>query len=210
MRLVTTVFTLAIALGSAAIVSAAGPVPDLRITEILAGPARDWDGSGTFSSRDDEWIEIMNGGAGDIDLSGFYVTDRDSTPRCGLSGTLAPGERRVIFGKTALDWERAAGFPALGLALNNTGDAVLLWHAVGVDSVLVDGYTFRSHEAAADRAVGRADDAGDWTLYDGLNPYTGTIPPFGTGCAPSPMATNACTPTGVERLTWGRLKTRYR
>ena len=43
--------------------------PDVRLSEILAGPARDWDGSGAVSSRDDEWIEIVNGGSGTTDLA---------------------------------------------------------------------------------------------------------------------------------------------
>ena len=68
-------------------------VGDIRINEILAGPARDWDGSGAFSSRDDEWIEIANIGSAAQDLSGFYVTDGDSVPRYAFTGTLAPGAR---------------------------------------------------------------------------------------------------------------------
>ena len=37
---------------SAAATPACADTP-LRINEIMAGPARDWDGNGTFSSRDD-------------------------------------------------------------------------------------------------------------------------------------------------------------
>src|SRR5205814_6900732 len=43
----------------------------LKLNEFLAGPARDWDGSGALSTRDDEWIEVMNGGAAPLDLSGY-------------------------------------------------------------------------------------------------------------------------------------------
>ena len=60
----------------------------LRLNEILPGPARDWDASGTFSSRDDEWIEVVNAGAGLLDLAGWFVTDGDSIPRYALQGTL--------------------------------------------------------------------------------------------------------------------------
>src|SRR5262245_21349322 len=88
----------------------------LRINEILAGPARDWDGSGTFSSRDDEWVEIVNAGGSSVDLSAFLITDADSIPRMALSGVLAPGERRLILGKDSYDWERATGHPAFGLS----------------------------------------------------------------------------------------------
>src|SRR5256885_1351848 len=59
----------------------AGALPALRINEFLAGPARDWDGSGTFSSRDDEWVEVMNPGATVTALDGYFLTDGDSIPR---------------------------------------------------------------------------------------------------------------------------------
>jgi len=48
----------------------------------------------------------------------------------------------------------------------------------------VDSKGYLSHEAGADRAVGRAPDgSGGWALFDGLNPYTGSTPPIGTGWA---------------------------
>src|SRR5258708_4364252 len=59
----------------------------LKLNEIMAGPARDWDGSGAFSSRDDEWVELVNTSAGTLDLAGYFITDGDSIPRYALSGT---------------------------------------------------------------------------------------------------------------------------
>ncbi|MGH3054911.1 MAG: hypothetical protein ACRDL7_08035, partial [Gaiellaceae bacterium] len=50
----------------------------LRLNEFLAGPARDWDGDGVLSTRDDEWVEIINTGGSTLDLSSFYFTDGDS------------------------------------------------------------------------------------------------------------------------------------
>lgn len=183
---------------------------DVRLNEILAGPARDWDGSGAFSSRDDEWIEIANTGAGTADLGGFFVTDGDSLPRYAFSGTLAPGALLLVTGKMSYDWEKANGQPAFGLSLGNSGDAVLLWRVTGADTALVDAYTFRSHEAAADRASGRAADTGEWQLFDGLNPYTGTLLPAGNRCAPTPGAPNACPSTPARPSSWGRVKRRFR
>ena len=84
----------------------------LRLNEIMAGPARDWDNSGTFSSRDDEWVEVANTGAAPLDLSSFLITDGDTIPRYALSGTLAAGAKLVIYGKTSWDWERATPAPA--------------------------------------------------------------------------------------------------
>jgi hypothetical protein len=183
----------------------------LQINEILAGPARDWDGSATVSSRDDEWVEVRNAGAAPLDLAGFFLTDGDSIPRFAFTGVLDPGERRVVFGGDAVVWERDNGYPVFGLSLGNTGDAVLLWHVSGPDTTLIDSYAYRSHEAAADRSAGRLPEGeATWVVFDGLNPYTGTTPPQGTGCAPTPAAANVCDSTPAAEATWGAVKSRYR
>jgi hypothetical protein len=206
---------LSIVLGASALVAfvpaaPAAPAPDLRLSEVLAGPARDWDGSGAFSSRDDEWIELVNGGAAPADLAGYFVTDGDSIPRYGLTGTLAPGAVLLVTGAMSVEWERANGHPVFGLSLGNTGDAVLLWRVTGSDTALVDAYAYRSHEAAADRAVGRTPDGAEWKLEDQLNPYAGTTQPLGTGCPPTPGEPNSCGITPARRETWGRVKAHWR
>ncbi len=182
----------------------------LVINEFVAGPARDWDGNGTISTRDDEWIEVYNDRVTTLDLTGFYLTDGDTLPRYGFAGSLAPHGRIIVFGSNSVDWERATGHPVFGLSLGNTGDRVMLWHAVGTDTTLVDQYAYVAHEASSDRAVGRATDGGEWKLLDGLNPYTGTTAPLGTGCVPTPGAPNNCAPTPTLRASWGRLKSLYR
>jgi hypothetical protein len=192
-------------------ISTPASVTPLVLNEILAGPARDWDGNGAFSSRDDEWVEIENVDLAPLDLTGWLITDGDQIPRYALSGTLAPGERHVIFGSDSYNWERANGEPAFGLSLSNSGDKVMLWKVTGVDTVLMDSYAYGSHEAAADRSVGRVPDGtGSWALFDGLDPYTGTLPPAGNGCPPTPGEPNVCGSTPVEHRSWGRLKTLYR
>jgi len=194
-------------------VAAARPAvaaPDVRISEFMAGPARDWDGNGTFSSRDDEWIEIVNGGSAVADLTPYFFTDGDSIPRFGFTGTLAPGAVVLVTGAESVAWERATTHPVFGLSLGNTGDKVLLWKVTGSDTTLVDGYTYKTQEAASDRAVGRTADGTDWKLEDALNLYTGTTPPLGTGCPPTPGAVNDCGITPVAHETWGRLKALYR
>lgn len=179
----------------------------VRLNEFLAGPARDWDGSGAFSSRDDEWIEIANAGIAAADLAGFFVTDGDSLPRYAFTGTLAPGAVLLVTGRMSYDWERANGHPAFGLSLGNSGDSVLLWQVTGPDTVLVDAYAFRSHEAAADRASGRDAGTGQWQLFDALNPYTGTLLPQGNRCAPTPGSPNTCSSTPARARSWGEVKT---
>jgi hypothetical protein len=199
-----------------AVLACAAPAParadsPLLLNEILAGPARDWDGSGAYSSRDDEWIELVNVGATPLDLAGYLITDGDSIPRYAPSGTLEPGGHLLVTGKMSYDWEKTSGYPAFGLSLGNSGDSAMLWHVVGPDTVLVDSYTYKSHEAAADRSVGRSPDGtGGWILFDALDPYTGSLTPPGTGCDPSPGAVNACSQTPARPVTWGRVKTLYR
>ena len=213
MRLAPTLITLALALlpHLPALATPACAASPILINEILAGPARDWDGSGIFSTRDDEWVEIINAGAVPLDLAGWLLTDGDAIPRLALSGALAAGERRVVFGKESYDWEKAHGQPAFGLSLSNSGDKVMLWQVAGPDTVLMDSYAYASHEAAADRATARFPEAAaSWVLFDGLNPYTGTASPHGNNCAPTPGAANACPSTSARTLTWGRVKTLYR
>jgi hypothetical protein len=182
----------------------------LKLNEFMAGPARDWDGSGTFSSRDDEWVEVVNTGGTSLDLGGFYLTDGDSIPRYAFSGMLDGGGHQVVYGKDSFDWEKATSHPAFGLSLGNSGDAVMLWQIVGAESLLVDSYRFVSHEAAADRAVGRIPDGtGAWVLLDSLDPYAGTTPPTGTGCAPTPGLPNQCSATPARHASWGEVKLRY-
>src|SRR6188508_3129254 len=84
---------------------------ELRLNEFLAGPARDWDGSGAISTRDDEWVEVWNEGPGSLDLTGYFITDGDTIPRFGLSGSLVSQGRVLVFGSQAVEWERANGFP---------------------------------------------------------------------------------------------------
>lgn len=193
-----------------AFAASAQAAPDIRLSEILAGPARDWDGSGAFSSRDDEWIEIVNGGAVTADLTPYFITDGDSIPRFGFTGSLAPGAVLLVTGSMSVTWERATGHPVFGLSLGNTGDQVLLWKVTGADTSLVDSYLYKSHEAAADRAVGRTPDGSQWKLEDQLNPYAGTTLPLGTGCPPTPGAPNACGVVATKQASWGRVKAIYR
>jgi hypothetical protein len=153
----------------------------------------------------------VNASASLLTIDGFLITDGDSLPRFPLTGTLAAGGHLLVTGKMSYDWERSAGYPSFGLSLGNSGDSVILWHVVGSDTVEVDRYTYKAHEAAADRAIGRSPDGtGGFALFDSLNPYSGSLTPGGTGCAPTPGATNVCSVTPAKRLTWGEVKVRYR
>jgi len=208
-RGIRTITILLLALGLARAGSAAC---DVRLNEICPAPAHDWDGSGVFSARDDEWIELVNTALVPEDLSQYYVTDSDSTVRWAGTGLLAPGEHRVVFGTDAVNWQRDHGRTIAGLSLANAGDAVRLWHAVGSDTMLVESYGYKPHEAGADRSIGRLPDTtgATWSLFDALSPYTGTLDPRGNGCPPTPGAINVCDETPAEPFTWGRIKAQYR
>jgi hypothetical protein len=188
----------------------AAPDDDLRLSEFLAGPARDWGGDGVFDARDDEWVEVVNAGALPADLGAYRLSDADSTFRFAFAGTLLPGEYQIVTGKQAVDWQRAQGRPVTGLSLNNAGDTVRLFRVTGTDTIQVDGKTYNSIEGGSDRSVGRWSPSGDvWTLFDGLNPYTGSGEPRGSGCPPTPRFANQC-PTDVKLTTWGWIKHLYR
>ncbi len=184
---------------------------DVLLNEILAAPGRDWNGDGAVSSRDDEWVEVVNTGAAAVDLTGYLLSDADSTIRYAFSGALPAGGHCLVFGLMAVDWQRANGRAVSGLSLNNSGDTVRLFHVAGTDTVMIDAYGYKSHEGAMDRASGRRPDGGGaWALFDGLDPYTGTLEPSSTGCLPTPGAANACPLTKSRTATWGLLKTMYR
>ena len=182
----------------------------LRLGEVLAGPARDWDGDGVFDAKNDEWVEIANAGGAALALDEYRVADADTTIRYAFSGTLAAGAVLLVTGSQALAWQRSVGRTTSGLSLNNAGDTVFLLRVAGGDTTVVDEHKYGSIEGASDRSTGRADSASDtWILFDALNPYTGSGTPSGTGCPPTPGGPNGCT-TDVGMTTWGAIKRLYR
>ncbi|HYJ33277.1 MAG TPA: lamin tail domain-containing protein [Candidatus Binatia bacterium] len=189
-------------------VRAQAPGESLRIAEILAGPARDWDGDGVYDSRADEWVEVVNNGLAPLDLAPYRIADADSTIRYELSGTLLPGEVRLVTGSMAVAQQRALGHTASGLSLNNSGDTVILFRVGAADTTQVDAHRYGTIEGASDRSTGWIDDPATWVLFDGLNRYTGAGDPQGNGCPPTPGARNGC-PLPVTETTWGKIKATY-
>lgn len=182
----------------------------VMINEILADPVLDWDGDGIANFRSDEWLEIVNIGPTAVSLEGLYVSDAANDFRFGFAGTLVPGGTQVVYGSQSVAWETATGASIVGLSLNNAGDTVRLFQVSGVDTILVDQYTYAAHEGLDDRSTGRhPDGAATWFVFDSLNPYTGTTAPLGTTCPPTPGLMNGC-PVPVDATTWGEVKQRYR
>jgi hypothetical protein len=182
------------------------------INEVLADPARDWDGDGQYDYRNDEWIEIVNRSEGAVDLATYLVADGGGEPvwRYGFAGTLAPGGVMVVFGSESRAWEEANGFPVYGLSLNNTGDIVSLYRISGGETLLVDTCVFDDRVAEDDRSIGRPlNDQTAWEVFDALNPCADRCDPAGNGCIPTPGSPNDCL-TATERRSWGSIKKEYR
>ncbi len=187
-------------------------VADVRLNELLADPASDWDGDGVVDSKLDEWVEIVNTGTAAVDLSSYRISDASAGEsfRFALSGSLAPGEVRVYYGSDVVTWQAANGVGQFGFSLNNGGDTVSLYEVNGADISVTDAQAYVTVEVADDRSFGRMPSgSGGWVIFDGLNPYTGSQPPTATGCNPSPGETVAC-PTPTQASTWGRIKALYR
>lgn len=186
----------------------------LWLSEILADPARDWNGSGAVDSRDDEWVEVHNSGPDAVDLAGYYVRDAlGAEAHLRLSGRLEVGGAAVFYGSDAAAWQAAQGLSVTGLSLNNAGDTVHLYLGDPVQdgAQLVDVYIYADHEAEDDRASGRLRGDGEWALFDGLYPYTGSLMPPATGCEPSPGVANPCQGlVPATELSWGQVKDHYR
>lgn len=181
------------------------------LNEILADPASDWDGDGEVDSKTDEWVEIINTGSTTIDLANFRLGDISGGYdwRYAFSGTLAPDEILVVYGSQVVQWQSENGVSTYGLSLNNSGDTVYLYRLAGADTIVADSYGYLSHEVLDDRSVGRRPDGwGHWIIFDAMNPYSGTKPPFGTGCNPTPGMPTACA-TPVESISWGLVKSLY-
>ena len=200
-----------------AALAAAGPGrAAVVINEILADPARDWDGDGVVDVRGDEWIEVLNTGPGPEDLTAYWVRDDAAgEPRLNLFGVLAPGATAVFYGSQAVAWQAEVGQTAAGLSLNNGGDRIVLLRTVpGTDPLLledVDVVDYGDHVAEDDRSCGWSLDRTQWVLFDALLPYGGSLEPAATGCAPTPGAANLCdSSVDAEDSRFGGLKASFR
>ena len=216
-RLLTSRTALVLVLGLLASLATIRPATaQVLINEILADPASDWDGDGTVDTRADEWIEVLNTGAAAVDLADYWIRDDAvDTPRMQLEGILAPGGTAVFYGSDAAAWQEATGLSGSSLSLNNTGDTLVLSRTVpGSDPLAteaVDTVTYLSHTGEDDRSSGWDTFQGTWVLYDGLNPYTGSLEPGGTGCPPTPGATNLCNGEVADtKVSFGAVKVLFR
>jgi hypothetical protein len=201
--------TLVIVVGLGTFGVAGGAAAEVTLSEVLSAPTSDWDGDGTVDSKLDEWIEITNPGTAAVDLTDLYFRDGTGTAfHYGFSGTLEAGATLLVTGSESLAWQTANDAGSSGLSLNNSGDTLELWRAPeGGSETLVQQIQVPGHAADAERAYARTQSDGRWILHDGLNPYSGSLVPTGTGCDPSPGAANLCeSSVPVAGASVGRMK----
>jgi hypothetical protein len=175
---------------------------EVVLNEIMADPASDWsttDDNSDYNYRDDEWIEIFNGGSQPVDITGWRLRDfsSDSSWTYGFEGVILPGEAIVVYGNDAYAWEDSMGYSRVGLSLSNSGETIYLYKADLV--TIADERTYEDNDAEDDRSTGRCPDGiGEWELFDGFN--TGG----GNGMLPTPGSPNCMTPAG--KVPWGEVK----
>ena len=105
------------------------PPPLLVINEFVPRPGHDWNNDGIVNVED-EYIEILNHGVVNVNLSGYSLDDEvniGSTPYRLPSVVLRPGERVVFYGSET------------GLLLSDGGDGVRLLRPNGQ---LMDAYNY--------------------------------------------------------------------
>ena len=111
------------------------PVPLLVLNEILARAGTDWNNDGAVDIYD-EFIEVINSGKVDVNLSGYKLDDYELDANGKLlwngftlpSQTLKPGEKAVFYGSET------------GILLNDSGDTVYLM--LTSNSSVVDSYKY--------------------------------------------------------------------
>src|SRR5215212_4445193 len=105
------------------------PPPLVGINEFVPRPGHDWNNDGVINVGD-EYIELLNHGVIDVNLSGYSLDDEvniGSNPYRLPSITLKPGERHVFYGSET------------GLLLSDGGDGVRLLKPNGQ---LEDAYNY--------------------------------------------------------------------
>lgn len=172
------------------VVSPEGSLASVCLNEVLPAPGSDWDGDLDPDSKADEWVEIVNGGSTDHDISDYLLlSGAGKAVVFGFSGSLAPGGVIVVCGSDAVAWESENGHSAIGLSLNNSGDIIWLAKISAGDTLIVDSLSYASSDVGYDVSMGRSPDAyGAWTWFDHF------LPMGGTDLDPTPGASNSSDP----------------
>jgi hypothetical protein len=137
----------------------ATPVPLVTLNEFLPRAGFDWNQDGAVNVYD-EFIEVMNLGPGDVNLSGWRLDDEPdlgSSPYALPRTVLKAGERAVFYGATT------------HILLDDSGDTVRLINSRGV---VVDARTYTAVKIPDQSRCRIFDGNGNW--YEDCFPTPGT------------------------------------
>ncbi|HKG52775.1 MAG TPA: lamin tail domain-containing protein, partial [Anaerolineales bacterium] len=152
------------------------PPPLIGLNEFVPRPGHDWNNDGVINVGD-EYIELLNHGVIDVNLSGYSLDDEvniGSNPYRLPSITLKPGERHVFYGSET------------GLLLSDGGDGVRLLKPNGQ---LEDAYNY---------FVVRFPDQSYCRLPD-----NGGLDDWNQNCFPTPGLQNSLSGSSVNPPTTG-------
>lgn len=151
--------------------------PSLFINEFLADNKKSIKDE---AGEAEDWIEIYNGGAADLDLGGMYLTDDLANPikwQIPSPTVLAAGDFLIFWA----DSEPADGRLHTNFGLSKGGEAIGLFDTDANGRLQIDAFTFGTQ--TTDRSTGRMPDAGaTWQVFttptpnapnDGLPAVTG-------------------------------------
>ncbi len=135
-----------------------GSVNKVLINEFLSNPIGDDDAL----KPNGEWIELYNPTSSPINLSGWYLTDSDSSHI--LQITNDNTENMVIQPNDFIVLYRNGNQK---FSLNNHGDTIRLFDSYGK---LIDEFSY-SYDPGENRSIGRCPDGSDiWEILDHLTP----------------------------------------
>lgn len=129
--------------------------PPIVLNEFLADPGgNDINGDGAVSSDDDEFIEFVNTGNSDLDVSDWKIEDEIGTRYTFPDNTiLKPNQGIVIFGGGVPtgDFGGSIVKTTSSLSLNNSGDSIILKNDSGLE-ILTHTYSSSSAGASETRS----------------------------------------------------------
>jgi len=188
--------------------------------------------AGTVASSSDEWFELYNPGATNINLNGWSLTADDGNPSIPLSGTILAGDYFVVARYSAVFSDLTVDLTYSSGTFDNAGEILYLLDPNGnqVDRANSDGGAWPAGLASTYATMERlgviADGPTAWATYGGTTPVahdrtTPTPNPIkgtpGQGnwittvtVTPSPTTTATRTPTVSRTPTKTRTPTKPR
>lgn len=123
--------------------------PNLVLNEILSDPDGDANGDGTIDTSDDEFLEFVNIGNSDLDISDWVIYDETSDRHTFPSNTvLKPYQSIVIFdgGTPSGNFGGSIVQTAGNLSLNNSGETITVKDDSG-NTLIEENYSGASNES---------------------------------------------------------------